>query len=81
MKDKPKVEKPSKSKIMEAQSQVQHIANVSEVNPDVMVAIEEAIEETERRLLHLHALQKSYLTTSLEVVESARRDLEALLAD
>lgn len=73
--------KPTRAKIHEAQQQVQNIATNAEEKSPVVVAINEAILIEELKLANLRSLLEDYLKQSLEVVNAARNDLEAILGD
>lgn len=73
--------KPTKSKLHEAQSQVQQISTVAEEKLPVIQAINETILKYELKLDALRGLQTNFLKASLDVVEEARNELEALLSD
>ena len=78
-KDKPK--RPPKLQTLEAQDQIQGIAEKAERKEPILFEIQEAIRDLERKLVNLRHLEKGYLDASLATVENARADLEALLAD
>ena len=78
---KPNIEKPTKTKLYEAQSQIENLAISLEEKPPIIQAIHREILKTEIKLANLRALEQSFLKTSLDVVENTRNDLKALLDD